>query len=86
LGELLLELKEPALALKEFEVSFEAARNRLRGLAGAASAAQKIGDSRKAAALYEKILTLGEKRRSRCGKRLNRPKRFVRRVECCFYR
>jgi len=60
LGELLLELKEPALALKEFEVSFEAARNRLRGIAGAASAAQTIGDSRKAAALYEKILTLGK--------------------------
>ncbi len=56
--ELLLEQNEPALALKEFETSLGEARNRLRGFYGAAKAAEKAGDRRKAAAFYEKILTL----------------------------
>lgn len=58
LGELLLDLNEPALALREFEASLEVARNRLRGLGGAARAAQMIGDQRKAAAFYEEVLKL----------------------------
>jgi tetratricopeptide (TPR) repeat protein len=58
LGELLLEQNEPALALKEFETSLGEARNRLRGFYGAAKAAEKAGDRRKAAAFYEKIVTL----------------------------
>ncbi len=58
LGELLLEQNEPALALKEFETSLGEARNRLRGFYGAAKAAEKAGDRRKAAAFYGKILTL----------------------------
>ena len=60
LGELLLELNEPALALKEFEASLEVARNRLRGFYGAARAAQMMGDQRKAAALYEEVLKLAK--------------------------
>ena len=60
LGELLLELNEPALALKEFEASLEVARNRLRGFYGAARAAQMMGDQRKAAAHYEEVLKLAK--------------------------
>lgn len=60
LGELLLELNEPALALKEFEASLEVARNRLRGFYGAARAAQMMGDQHKAAALYEEVLRLAK--------------------------
>jgi tetratricopeptide (TPR) repeat protein len=58
LGELLLEQNQPALALKEFEKSLGEARNRLRGFYGAAKAAEKAGDRRKAAEFYEKILAL----------------------------
>jgi len=58
LGELLLELNQPALALKEFEASLGEARNRLRGFYGAAKAADMAGDRGKAAAFYEKVLAL----------------------------
>ena len=58
LGELLLQLDEPALALHEFEASLAVARNRLRGLYGAAKAAQTMGDGAKARSLYDDILTL----------------------------
>jgi tetratricopeptide (TPR) repeat protein len=58
LGEFLLELNEPAIALKEFEASLEVARNRLRGFYGAAKAAQMTGDQRKAAMYYEEVLAL----------------------------
>ena len=60
LGELLLELNEPAQALKEFESSLEVARNRLRGFYGAARAAQMAGDQRKAATFYESVLALAK--------------------------
>ena len=58
LGELLLELNQPALALKEFEASLGEARNRLRGFYFAGKAAEMAGDQRKAAAFYEKVLAL----------------------------
>ena len=45
LGEMLLELKQPALALKEFEASHKVEPNRFRGLYGAARAAAQSGDS-----------------------------------------
>ena len=60
LGELLLELNEPALALKEFETSLGEARNRLRGIYGAAKSAQMAGDRRKAAMFYEEVLALAK--------------------------
>ena len=44
LGELLLALKQPAEALPAFELSLQAARNRFRGLYGAARAAERLGD------------------------------------------
>ena len=47
LGEMLLQLKDPAQALKEFETSFKAAPNRFRGYYGAAKAAEQLGDQKK---------------------------------------
>ena len=51
LGELLLELKQPATALREFENSLRRAPNRFNGLYGAARAAAFAGD-RKTARVY----------------------------------
>ena len=58
LGELLLQAKEPAKALKEFEASLDAVPNRYRSLAGAARAAEAAGDKNKARAYYQKLLAL----------------------------
>ncbi len=58
LGEMLLELKQPAVALKEFEQSQVREPNRFRGYAGAARAASEAGDRAKAQALYTKLLEL----------------------------
>ena len=48
LGEMLLELKQPAAALAEFEESLKRAPRRLVGLYGAAQSAKLAGDSTKA--------------------------------------
>jgi tetratricopeptide (TPR) repeat protein len=56
--ELLLELKQSARALEEFEASLNTARNRLRGLDGAARAAEAAGKPDKARAYYTQIVTL----------------------------
>ena len=61
LGEMLLELKEPALALKEFEASHKLEPNRLRGFYGAARAAELLGDKEKARTYYRKLLEVCEK-------------------------
>jgi tetratricopeptide (TPR) repeat protein len=58
LGEMLLELKQPALALKEFEASHKVEPNRFRGLYGAARAAAQSGDMAKAKTYYEKLVEL----------------------------
>jgi tetratricopeptide (TPR) repeat protein len=58
LGDLFLELKEPRMALTAFETSLGDTRNRLRGLYGAAKAAEMTGDRRKAADFYNKLLVL----------------------------
>ncbi len=58
LGELLLELNEPAQALKEFELSLQTARNRYRGFYGAAKAAERSSDRQTARAYYEKLVAL----------------------------
>src|SRR4051794_20355684 len=57
-GELLLELNEPAQALAEFEASLRNNPNRFRSFAGAAKAAEKIGNPVKARGYYEKLVTL----------------------------
>jgi tetratricopeptide (TPR) repeat protein len=58
LGELLLELKQPTAAWKEFELSLRNAPNRFSGLYGAARAARLAGDERRAKTYYEKLLML----------------------------
>jgi hypothetical protein len=58
LGELLLELKQPAAALREFETSLRHAPNRFGGLYGAARAARLAADRVRAKAYYEKLVAL----------------------------
>jgi tetratricopeptide (TPR) repeat protein len=61
LGEMLLELKQPAQALKEFEASQVREPNRFRGYYGAARAAEAAGDRRKAADYYARLMELSKK-------------------------
>jgi hypothetical protein len=58
LGEMLLELKQPTTALKEFEQSQLREPNRLRGFAGAALAAEAAGERDKARGQYAKLVEL----------------------------
>jgi tetratricopeptide (TPR) repeat protein len=56
LGELLLELKEPAAALREFEASLVNTPNRFCGLYGAARSAALAGDRKKAEGFYKQLV------------------------------
>jgi uncharacterized protein HemY len=58
LAELLLELNQPAAALKEFEASHRTDPNRLHGLAGAARAAELTGHRDTAKAYYMRLVEL----------------------------
>jgi len=58
LGEMLMELGQPAAALKEFEASAVREPNRFRGLAGAAQAAAQAGDAGKAKQYYARLVEL----------------------------
>jgi hypothetical protein len=58
LAEMLLDAKQPAQALKEFEASMQVEPNRFRGLYGAAKAAQLSGNRKKAESYYTKLLAL----------------------------
>jgi tetratricopeptide (TPR) repeat protein len=58
LGDLLLELSQPAEALGEFEASLRRSPNRFNGLFGAARAAEMLGEQEKAKAYYEKLVEL----------------------------
>lgn len=58
LGDLLLEVNQPALALKEYEALLENAPNRFNSLYGAAQAAALSGDRKKARAYYAKLVTI----------------------------
>ncbi|MEJ8840044.1 hypothetical protein [Ramlibacter sp. AN1133] len=60
LGELLLEVKQPAAALREFEASQVREPNRFRSLSGAARAAEESGDRAKAALYYGKLVELAK--------------------------
>ncbi len=60
LGDMLLELKQPAAALKEYEASQTREPNRFRGFYGAARAAEAAGDRQKAADYYAKLLVLAK--------------------------
>ena len=61
LGEMLLEVGQPAEALKAFESSAEREPNRLRGLYGSARAAALSGDTAKAKLYYARLVALTEK-------------------------
>jgi tetratricopeptide (TPR) repeat protein len=65
LGQMLLELKRPAEALKEFETSQVREPNRLHGFAGAAQAAAESGNSAKAKQYYTKLIELTTNGQSR---------------------
>ena len=56
LGEMLLELKQPAEALKEFQATLKKEPNRFRGVYGAAKAASLAGDKAKARQYYAQLL------------------------------
>ena len=58
LGELLLELKQPAAALREFETSLQNAPERFNGLYGAARAATLAADQKKARTYYTKLIAI----------------------------
>ena len=60
LGEMLLELRQPAAALKEFEASQQREPNRYRNYLGSARAAEMAGDRAKAAAYYNKLVALAK--------------------------
>jgi tetratricopeptide (TPR) repeat protein len=58
LGDMLLEVKQPAQALKEYEASHVREPNRFRGYSGAARAAEAAGDRQKAADYYARLVAL----------------------------
>ncbi|HKG61364.1 MAG TPA: hypothetical protein VKB05_16500 [Pyrinomonadaceae bacterium] len=59
LGELLLELKQPAAALEAFETALRNTPNRFNALYGAARAAALTDNRQKAADFYRKLVELG---------------------------
>src|SRR5262245_5858814 len=61
LGEMLLEMKQPAEALKEFETNEKHDPNRFRGLYGAAQAAAQSGDAAKAKRYFTRLVNLASK-------------------------
>jgi len=61
LGELLLELNQPALALQAFEASHRVEPDRFKGLYGAARAADLAGQKEKARMFYTKLVIMCEK-------------------------
>ena len=58
LGELLLGTGQPRAALTEFETSLRVARNRYRGVYGAATAARLVNDTATARAYYQQLVAL----------------------------
>ncbi len=58
LGEMLLELGDPTIALQAFEASQQTEPNRFMGLYGAAHAAELAGDLEKARTFYEQLVAL----------------------------
>jgi tetratricopeptide (TPR) repeat protein len=60
LGELLLEMGQPAAALTEFEAALKANPNRYRAYWGAGCAANAAGDRASASAYYAKLVELSK--------------------------
>ena len=61
LGDLLLELKRPSEALKEFEVTLTKEPNRFRTLYGSAEAAKLVGDHQRAQTYFRQLLKVAER-------------------------
>ena len=61
LGDMLMEMKQPAQALQAYEGSSKREPNRFRTLAGAARAAEQTGDAVKAKAYYAELTKLAQK-------------------------
>jgi len=61
LGELLLELKRPADALREYQASLTRSPRRLAGLYGAARAARRAGNAKDASRYYAELLKVAGK-------------------------
>lgn len=57
---MLLEMKQPAQAMLEFEAALSRAPNRFNSLSGAAHAAKLSGDNAKARTYYAKLLAICE--------------------------
>jgi cytochrome c-type biogenesis protein CcmH/NrfG len=60
LGELLLEVEQPAASLNEFETALKQTPNRFRALWGAARAADRAGDRLKASEYFGKLVDLAK--------------------------
>jgi Tfp pilus assembly protein PilF len=60
LAELLLEIGQPAAALKEYEVALKQTPNRYRAYWGAARAADAVGDRAQAAEYFGKLVNLAK--------------------------
>ena len=58
LGDMLLDLKKPGEALKEFEVALITSPNRFGSLSGAAQAAKSLGDVQKTRNFYSKLVAV----------------------------
>src|SRR5205807_494898 len=58
LGDLLSELNQPAVALKEYEATLEISPNRFNSIYGVARSAELSGDAKKARAYYERLVAL----------------------------
>jgi uncharacterized protein HemY len=58
---MLVTMKRPAEALKEYEMSQQREPDRFRGLYGAATAAEQAGDGAKAKKYYARLLKIAGK-------------------------
>jgi hypothetical protein len=61
LGDMLLEMKRPGDALKEYEMSQQREPDRFRGLYGAGTAAQQAGNETKAKQYYSRLVKIADK-------------------------
>ncbi len=77
LGEMLLEMKQPAEALKEFKATLKKEPNRFRAIYGAARAASLSGDRATARTFYQQLLTICAKGDSPGRPELAEARRFV---------
>jgi tetratricopeptide (TPR) repeat protein len=64
LGDMLMQMNEPAKALNAYEVDLKKHRNRFNGLYGAGLAAERSGDLEKARLYYQQLLTIADQANS----------------------